>query len=122
MAAGASPEVSGAVFSAHRGLMKALDPADYPGMAIFWTWFVRNPCFLFGGIFLAGGALSIIEWSLSLVGLMVFALVGDAAHHLGRRARKRAEARKEVEEHLEEAKLMRGRFSAQKGSRSHRAA
>lgn len=91
-------------------------------MVFFWYWVVRLPFGVAAVACLLGGVASVVEWSVSLMGLAVFAVIADAAQHLGDHARRRSRERLVVEQEVAEARLMRGRFSEQKPSGTTRAA
>ena len=60
-------------------------------MYTFWIWGVRNPCMLVAAACTVAGLMGLADWSISLFVLMTCALAGDAANHLARSARHRAE-------------------------------
>ncbi len=62
---------------------------DDPGMAMFWTWAVRNPAVLLCALAIVSGAAGVADWSIALPVALVFGLMADAAHHLAHRARDR---------------------------------
>ena len=65
--------------------------ADYPGMATFWYWVVRNPMVLLAGLAVASGFAEVLEWSPALALALPCALMAEAADWLGGRATERAE-------------------------------
>ena len=81
-------------------------------MALFWTWGVRNPALLLATTALLAGLGGVTEWPLAVAAATVGALVGDSAHHLARKARRRTRraqqlleterAIREIREHFRE--------------------
>jgi hypothetical protein len=66
-------------------------------MVWFWHWAIRMPFAAVGICAFAMAVAGIVEWSLGLSGLAGGAIVADAAHHVGNRAKRRSKKRGIVE-------------------------